>query len=120
MAQLLAKLVCGCLVKESWLDWTLDKFADENRARARIPRLLPYSTRVWHKTGTITGVVNDVGVIELGKDSGIDKDNRPATEQLVFVGFVEGLGRRGTSAGSAIIAQSAKLCYDAFAPPCLG
>ena len=110
MANLLVKLVSGCLVKEPWLPWTLDKFADENRAKGRIPKYLPHGTKVWHKTGTITGVVNDVGIIQMGK-ANID---RCMTEKLVFVCMIEGLGRHGTAAGQEIIARTAKLCYEAF------
>jgi hypothetical protein len=76
---------------------------------------------VWHKTGTITGVTNDAGVINLGNETEVRRGEavgggvRPVGGQLVFVGFVEGLGRHGTGAGSRIISRSARLCYEAFA-----
>jgi len=129
MAQGLARFCAGRLVRPAWIQWTLDKFADEKLAVKRIPGLLPAGTRVWHKTGTISGVNNDGGVIDLGPiesmpatppgaSSSAEDDEQASTcvgGKLVVVVFTEGLGMHDMPLASRLIARCSKAAYDAYA-----
>ena len=128
MAQGLARLCTGRLVRPSWIQWTLDMFANERLAVKRIPGLLPEGTRVWHKTGTISGVNNDAGVIDLGPivampavcpglSSTLEEDERASAcvgGKLVVVVFTEGLGMHDMPLASRLIARCSRVAYDAY------
>jgi len=64
----------------------------------RIKGLLPSSTPVEHKTGTLSSITDDVGFISL-----------PGGRRLVVTAFA-----RGGTNRSAVIARAARAAYDAF------
>jgi beta-lactamase class A len=71
------------------------------RADTKIPALLPASVDIYHKTGCLPGVSNDVGIIILPHDAGT----------LVVSVFVKG-PNASTCQGARLIAETTKLIYD--------
>ncbi len=71
--------------------------------KARIKGLLPAGTPVAHKTGTLGGVVDDVGVITLPGDAG----------HIVISVFTKG-SSRPEEASEKAIAEVARTVYDYF------
>jgi beta-lactamase class A len=71
------------------------------RYNSRIPRDLPPGVKVYHKTGTICGIVNDMGIIEVSK--------RSHAVVVVFINKIE--ETRGGEAAQ-IIAILARTVYD--------
>lgn len=70
LAVLLEKLYRGQLLDKNWTRFCLGVLGRQS-FNTRIPRALPAGTKVYHKTGTIAGVVNDIGIIELGPGEAI-------------------------------------------------
>lgn len=68
----------------------------------RLRALLPADTRVEHKTGTLEGISDDVGIIRL-------PDRRPLVIAVFTRGIADGKER------AQIIAEAGKAAYDAFA-----
>ena len=54
----------GPLLQPRWRKFCLNALS-HSLYNTRIPRGLPAGVRVYHKTGSLTGVVNDVGLVEL-------------------------------------------------------
>ncbi|MEW6282445.1 MAG: serine hydrolase, partial [Candidatus Eremiobacterota bacterium] len=102
MADLLGRLYQGEILDKKWTAYCLDVLARQ-RFNTRIPRLLPAGTRVYHKTGTIVGVVNDAGIIRLGDGTG-----------LVVVVFVRDVRQGSSDEAGTLIAKVARLAYDAY------
>lgn len=71
------------------------------RADTKIPALLPASVDIYHKTGCLPGVSNDVGIIILPHDAGT----------LVVSVFVKG-PNASTCQGARLIAETTKMIYD--------
>ena len=69
----------------------------------RIKGLLPPGTEVRHKTGTIGGTTNDVGIITLPGEAG----------HVALAIFVKG-SRRPSADVEPVIAQIARAVYDYF------
>jgi len=65
MADLLQKLVTKTMLNEENCEKALD-IMKRQQVRDRIPRYLPVGTPVAHKTGEITGIRHDVGVVFAG------------------------------------------------------
>ncbi len=63
-AELLTMLWKGEILDRNWTDYCLGVLARQ-KYNTRIPRLLPRGTRVFHKTGTLAGIVNDAGIVEI-------------------------------------------------------
>jgi len=63
-AELLESLWSRRIVGPKWTDYCLGVLARQ-KFRTRIPRHLPPGTRVFHKTGTLAGIVNDAGIVEV-------------------------------------------------------
>ncbi len=103
MTELLTKLYRGELLSAPSTRYCLAVMG-RTKYNSRIPRDLPPSARVFHKTGTICGIVNDVGIIE------ISKDNHIAIAVLVR-NIKEGKAQKA----SQIIARLARTSYDYFA-----
>lgn len=61
-ALLLTKLWKGQLLNESWTSYCLGVLKRQ-KYNSRLPKLLPRGTAVYHKTGTLSGIINDVGII---------------------------------------------------------
>lgn len=100
-AELLAKLWKGEILDEKWTDYCLGVLARQ-KYNTRLPRNLPPGTVVYHKTGTIAGVVNDAGLMEVGDDP---------VAIAVFVRDVQA-GRQG--AAEELIGRIARAAYDAY------
>jgi len=71
------------------------------RADTKIPALLPGNVDIYHKTGCLPGVSNDVGIIILPHDAGT----------LVVSIFVKG-PNASTCQGARLIAETTKLIYE--------
>ncbi|MFN7118496.1 MAG: class A beta-lactamase [Saprospiraceae bacterium] len=70
MTQLLLKIWQGKLLNVNHTKLLLDIMYRCQTGEARLKGLLPPGTRVAHKTGTIGGTANDVGIIELPHNAG--------------------------------------------------
>lgn len=70
MTDLLAKLYAGGILKPASRDLLVAIMERCETGKGRIPALLPEGTVAAHKTGTIGGTINDVGVITLPQDRG--------------------------------------------------
>jgi len=102
MTELLTKLYKGELLSAASTRHCLAVMG-RTKYNSRIPRDLPASARIFHKTGTICGIVNDVGVIE------ISKGNHVAISVLVR-NIREGKSQKA----SQTIAKLARAAYDYF------
>jgi len=100
MAALLALLYRGELLSKSSTAHCLYVMGN-TKYNSRIPGDLPPGVRVFHKTGTICGIVNDMGIIEVSK--------RSHAVVVVFVNNIE--ETRGGEAGQ-VIAILARAVYD--------
>ena len=102
MAALLEKIYHKQLHKPATADLLLDILYRCRTGDARIKGILPPGTEVAHKTGSIGGTVNDVGIINLPDDAG----------HVVLALFV----KQGTKseASERAIAQIARAVYDYF------
>ncbi|MBS2040146.1 serine hydrolase [bacterium] len=102
LSLLLEKLYRGELLDKKWTAYCLGVLGRQT-FNTRLPRSLPREVKVYHKTGTIAGVVNDVGIIELGPGRGL--------VVVVLVQQVED-GAEGTA--ERLIADIANLAYKAY------
>jgi len=102
MAALLEKIYQKKLHKQETADLLLDILYRCRTGDARIKGMLPPGTEVAHKTGTIGGTVNDVGIVNLPDGGG----------HVVLALFV----KQGTKSESSekAIAQIARAVYDYF------
>jgi beta-lactamase class A len=102
MGTLLEKIYQKRLHKPATADLLLDILYRCRTGEARIKGILPPGTEVAHKTGTIGGTVNDVGIINLPDDAG----------HVVLALFV----KQGTKseASERAIAQISRAIYDYF------
>lgn len=101
-AELLARLWKGEILDGKWTDYCLGVLARQ-KYNNRIPRLLPPGTTVYHKTGTIAGVVNDAGIMEVSPEDPV--------AIAVFIRDVQE-GRQG--AAQELIGRIARASYDAW------
>ena len=102
MATLLAKLRGGELLDRERTEYLFAVMARCRTGPNRIRGLLPPGTPVAHKTGTMTGITDDVGIVSL-----------PNGHDLAIAVFEQGRG--GPAAQSRNIARLARLLYDGFA-----
>ena len=100
LARLLTHLHAGALLDAHHAALALGILAD-CQTNARIPALLPPGTRVLHKTGTLRGRTNDVGIVMA--------PNGPFV--LILMNEGEGDERRA----NATLARVARWMYDHFA-----
>src|SRR5437868_855083 len=98
MVQLLRRIDQGFLLRPSSRSYLLGLMASCETGKNRMRALLPWGTRVEHKTGTLTGLADDVGFITL-----------PDGRRLAVAIFA----RSGTNR-PATIAQAARTIYDGF------
>jgi beta-lactamase class A len=101
MAALLAKLRNGELLDKQRTAYLFDVMARCRTGPGRIRGLLPSGTPVAHKTGTMNGITDDVGVIGL-----------PNGHELAVAIFQTGSG--GARAHDRKIAQLSRILYDHF------
>ncbi len=70
MVDLLAQMYRGKCAKERSTQFLFECMEECHWGGQRIEILLPKRTRVWHKTGTIDGIVSVIGIIELPRNKG--------------------------------------------------
>ena len=102
MAALLEKVYQKKLHKPETADLLLDILYRCRTGDARIKGMLPPGTEVAHKTGTIGGTVNDVGIVNLPDGGG----------HVVLALFVKQGSK--SDASEKAIAQIARAVYDYF------
>ncbi|HEX6218314.1 MAG TPA: serine hydrolase [Sphingomicrobium sp.] len=98
MVQLLQKLDSGTMLRPQSRSYLLDLMARCITGKNRMRALLPYGTRVEHKTGTLNNYTSDVGFITL-----------PDGRRLAVAFFARGSGDRPRA-----IAEAARQIYDGF------
>jgi beta-lactamase class A len=101
MVQLLAKLHRGALLSEQSTRYLFQVMARCVTGPHRIKGALPAGTQVAHKTGTLAGVSDDVGIVTL-----------PNGHHLAVALFAKGM--RSEWERDRTIAQLARLLYDGF------
>jgi beta-lactamase class A len=101
MAALLVKLKNGELLDRQRTTYLFDVMERCRTGAGRIRGLLPAGTVVAHKTGTMSGITDDVGVIVL-----------PNGHELAVAIFQTGSG--GSRAHDRKIAQLSRMLYDHF------
>jgi len=70
--QSMTELLCRIYNREIWSKSACDLMMEimyRQQRNSRIPSKLPSGILVAHKTGTITGVANDAGIIDIAKDN---------------------------------------------------
>ena len=98
MVDLLKRIYRAELIKPQSRNYLLDLMAQCQTGRNRMKALLPAGTPVEHKTGTLTGLTDDVGFITL-----------PDGRRIAIAVFTRGgTNRPGT------IAAAARAIYDGF------
>lgn len=103
MATLLAKLGRGEALDEARTALLLDIMTRSTTGANRIKGLLPPNVDVAHKTGTIGGTTNDVGIMTLPDDAG----------RVAIVTFVKD-AEQPTEDRERVIAHAARAVYDFF------
>jgi len=103
MAQLLEKIWNGEILSRKNSDYLLDIMKRCQTGESRIKGILPDDTKVYHKTGTIGGSTNDVGIMELPGDAG----------HIAAVIFIKE-AQLDTEESEEVIAQIARALYDYF------
>src|SRR4051812_19518829 len=98
MVELLKRIYKAELIKPESRNYLLDLMAQCQTGRNRMKALLPSGTLVEHKTGTLTGLADDVGFITL-----------PDGHRIAVAIFT-----RGGSNRPQTIAQAARTIYDGF------
>ena len=103
MASLLAKIHRGEALGEQSTERLLDTMRRCRTGADRLKGLLPAGTVVAHKTGTIGGTTNDVGIITLPDDAG----------HVAIAAFVKG-SERPVERRERAIAEVSRAVYDFF------
>jgi beta-lactamase class A len=103
MARLLEMIWKGEALSRESSDLLLDIMLRSTTGQDRIKGILPPGTEVSHKTGTIGGTTNDVGIMRLPDDAG----------HVVLVAFVKGSDRPVPDREHAI-AQVSRAVHDYF------
>lgn len=98
MVNLLRRIDNGELLKSASRSYLLQLMSRCETGKNRIRALLPFGTKVEHKTGTLTGVTDDVGFITL-----------PDGRRIAVAVFA-----RGGSDRARTIAEAARAIYDGF------
>lgn len=101
MVQLLAKLHRGALLTADSTQYLFDVMARCATGRSRLKGQLPAGTPVAHKTGTLAGVSDDVGIVTL-----------PNGHHLAIAVFARGM--RTEWERDANIARLTRVLYDGF------
>ena len=101
IARFLARLDKGDVLKPASRSLLFDIMARCHTGADRIPAGVPAGTPVAHKTGTLAGISNDVGIVTL-----------PDQRRLAIAVFTRGIGEG--PARAKIIADAARAAFDAF------
>jgi beta-lactamase class A len=99
MVELLRRIYKAELIKPESRNYLLGLMSRCQTGKNRIRALLPTGTLVEHKTGTLTGLTDDVGFITM-----------PDGHRIVVAVFARGGTNRPRT-----IAQAARAIYDGFA-----
>jgi beta-lactamase class A len=99
MIDLLRRIDGGGVLKPASRTYLLGTMSRCTTGRNRIKAMLPLGTRVEHKTGTLTGLTDDVGFITM-----------PDGRRIAVAVFARGGNNR-----SRTIAEAARAIYDGFA-----
>lgn len=100
-ARFLARLDKGEILKPASRTLLFDVMARCRTGLDRIPGALPKGTATLHKTGTLAGISNDVGIVTL-------PDKRRFAVAVFTRGIAEGPAR------AKVIADATRAAYDAF------
>ncbi len=103
MADLLLEVYRGAGLTAESSARLLDVMTASRSGRRRLRGLLPSSVELAHKTGTMAGAVNDVGIVTLPEGRG----------HLIVAAFVNTL-RRSTWRRERTIAEMTRVLYDYF------
>src|SRR4029079_5992426 len=103
MATLLERIYRKDMLKPQSIDLLLDIMRRCRTGDARLKGLLPQDTEIAHKTGTIGGTTNDVGIITLP-----DKAGR------IAIAVLSKSSERDTASRERGIAEIARAVYDFF------
>jgi beta-lactamase class A len=103
MRKLLERIYAKDLLKPDTAELLLDVMRRCQTGDARLKGMLPLETVVAHKTGTIGGTVNDVGIITLPEDAG----------HVAIAVFVKS-SEKDSAARERGIAQITRAVYDFF------
>jgi beta-lactamase class A len=103
MANLLEKIWKKEILNKENSEYLLDIMKRCQTGQARIKGILHPDTVVYHKTGTIGGTTNDVGIIELPADAG----------NVIAVIFIKD-AQVDNEESEEVIAQIARTLYDYF------
>lgn len=103
MAALLERIYRRDLLKPDSAELLLDIMRRCRTGDARLKGLLPQGTEVAHKTGTIGGTANDVGIITLPDNAG----------HVAIAVFVKG-SQKDVTARERAIAEIARAAHDFF------
>jgi beta-lactamase class A len=98
MVDLLRRIYRADLIKPASRNYLLDLMSRCETGKNRMKALLPYGTPVEHKTGTLTGLADDVGFITL-----------PDGRRVAVAIFT-----RGGTDRPRTIAEAARAIYDGF------
>jgi beta-lactamase class A len=102
MTLLLEKIIRGEIVDRGSSDEMIEFMSHSMIGEGRIPALLPQGTRVVHKTGTISGSTNDVGIIFL-----------PNGSHLLITVLTKD-AKAATADRERVIAEISRFAYDYF------
>ncbi len=102
-ARLLVEVWNGAGLTEESRDLLIEVLEESRAGRRRLKGLLPGETPVAHKTGTMAGAVNDVGIVTLPDDAG----------HVAVAVYVNTL-HRTTYRRERTIAQASRALYDYF------
>lgn len=104
MVELLSRIHRRQVLKPADTQLVLRLLASSSTGPKRIKGLLPRDLEVAHKTGTLSGVTNDVGLVPLPGLKG----------HLAIAIFIKG-SNRSEARGARVIAEIARVLYDFFA-----
>ncbi len=97
--RLLAMLWKRQILNDDWSEYCLGVLSRQ-QYNNRLPALLPQGTKTYHKTGTITGVVNDSGIVMVA----------PQHPVAISV-FVEGIPQGRSAAATKAISEISLAAY---------
>jgi beta-lactamase class A len=102
MTMLLEKIYRGEIVDRASSDEIIEFMSHSMIGQTRIPALLPDGTRVVHKTGSISGSTNDVGIVFL-----------PDGRHLLITILTKD-AKASTTERERVIAETSRFAYDYF------